>query len=178
MARLSDLSGVSDATARRLLDAYLPLVRRVASRMYRALPEHEVVAVGTDAILEAYLTQDEARSSEATWVRRVVHWRLAEAVRRLPWERNAESLDADPQVLNGKNPEEAYQRASAFAALARLPPNHQMVIDGRLRGESYVEVGHSIGISPQRAHRVAKRALEVLASEQEVCTEPKKNSCT
>lgn len=141
------------------------MVRRARATLYRRLAEDEALAVGTDAILEAFLSLDAARAQEATWVRRVVHWRLAEAVKALPWDRGIVSLDVDPQVLNGKNPDEAYARTSAVAALTTLPINYQMVIDGHMRGESFAEVARSIGISPQRAHRVARRAWVLLRLE-------------
>lgn len=163
--RLPDLSAVTDADARRLLTAYLPVVRRVWATLYRRLPEDEALAVGTDAVLEAFLSCNLARSSESTWVRKVIHWRLAEAIKQMPWDRACVSLDVDPQVLNGKNPDEAYARTSAVAALTTLPINYQMVVDGHMRGESFSEVARSIGISPQRAHRVARRAWVLLRLE-------------
>jgi RNA polymerase sigma factor (sigma-70 family) len=163
---------VSDADARRLLRAYLPVVRRIAATLYAALPEDEALATGTDAVLEAFLSLDPSRAAEGTWVRRVVHWRLAEAVRRQPWDRQAESLDVDPQLLNGQNPAEAYERASAIAAIAGLPVRCQMVVVGRMRGETYAEVGESLGISPQRAHQVERRALLLLRLELEPAPAP------
>lgn len=166
--RLTDLHTISDADARRLLATYLPLVRRVRASLYRRLPLDEALGVGTDAILEAFLSLDVSKAAEATWVQRVLHWRLAEAVRRLPWDFDAERLDEDPQVLNGKSPEAAYAQQSAFAKLAVLPPKYQMVIDGRLRGESYSELGSSLGVSRQRAQVVGQKAIVFLqiATEQ------------
>lgn len=167
--RLTGVHLISDADARRLLGAYLPLVKRIRASLYRRLPLDEALGVGTDAILEAFLSLDVTKASEPTWVRRVLHWRLSEAVQRLPWDHSAERLETDPQVVNGKSPEAAYVQQSAFAQLAALPPKYQMVIDGRLRGESYAEVGSSLGVSRQRAQVVGQKAIAFLqdATEQE-----------
>ena len=161
--RLPDLSGLSDAQARRLLATYGPAVRKVAA-LFPRLDRDEALAVGQDAVLEAYLSHDPTQATEATWVRRLLHWRLAEAAARDPWDRHVESLDPDPQVLNGAGPEEAFFRASAVHNLGSLSVRHQMILDGRMRDETYREIGQSIGISTQLTQREGQKALRVLRS--------------
>ena len=161
-ARPVDLSRISDSDARRLLTEYTPVIRRLHATQYRELPADEALAVGTDAVLEAFLSCDLARSAESTWIRKVLHWRMAEACRRQPWDSTADSLDVDPQVLNGKSPEEAYVRASAVAALTTLPIRQQMIVEGHMRGETYASIGEQLGISAQRAHTLGKQAVIAL----------------
>ena len=155
--RLPNLAAVSDAEARRLLDSYMRIVWALAP-LHPQLSDDELRAAGEDAILEAYLSLDGDRASEGTWVRRVIHWRLAEVSRPI----EAESLPADPQVANGLDPELALIQATAVHLVGRLSPRHQMVVDGRMRGETYEEIAEQIGVSFQRVHTEAKLAFRLL----------------
>lgn len=160
--RSREVGAISQLEARRLLQDYMSVVWALAP-LYPHLTADEVQAAGEDAILEAYVSLDVTRAQESTWVRRVVHWRLAELGERAPAERVAgESLPADPQLPNGMTPELALLQATAVRLLARLTPRQQMVVDGRMRGETYEEIGDSLGISAQRAHKVGSAAFELL----------------
>lgn len=158
--RLPNLGAISDTEARRLLQEYLPIVRAVGP-LYPHLSDAELQAAGEDAICEAYLSHRADRALERTWVRKVIHWRLAEA--GTPAQ-DLESLGSDPQILNGRDPELALLQATAVSLVARLSVRQQMVVDGRMRGETYEEIADQIGISPQRAHVEAKRAFSLLRS--------------
>ena len=154
--RLPNLGAISDSEARRLLRQYLPIVRALRP-LHPHLPDDELQAVGEDAILEAYLSHNGDRALESTWVRKVIHWRLAEAAVYQP----PEHLEPD-QVINGHDPELAVIQATAVSLIARLSPRHQNIVDGRMRGETYEEIAEQIGISAARTHIEAHKAFRLL----------------
>lgn len=157
--RLPSLGAISEGDARRLLQDYLPIVYALAP-LYPYLSTDELRAAGEDAILEAYLSHDPGRALERTWVRRVIHWRLAETP-RLPEQ---ESLEVDPQIINGGDPELAMVQATAVTLISRLSIRHQNIVDGRMRGETYEEIAEQIGITAQRVHTEARKAFSLLRS--------------
>lgn len=163
MPRPRNLGSIDDATARRLLTDYLPLVLSFG-RVFYSLDKATLRSVGEDALLEAYLTFDASRGcSEAVWMRRNVYWRLAAAVERRGLRpAGDESLGPDPQVVNGVNPEVAFLQATAVQALERLSIRQQMVVDGRMRGETFAEIGPQLGISDTMAHREWTTAIAIL----------------
>lgn len=154
------MGAITDAEARRLLAAYLPIVYALAP-LHPGLDPAQLRAAGEDAILEAALTLDAERANEGTWVRRVIHWRLAEASHP---DEPLERLDPDPQVVNGRDPELALLQATAVHLIGRLSIRHQMVVDGRMRGETYEEIAEQIGVSSQRVHAEAVKAFRLLRS--------------
>lgn len=158
--RTLDLGGIDSTTAERLLKTYLPVVYALAP-LFPGLDSASLRAAGEDAILEAYVTLDAERAQEGTWVRRVIHWRLTEAA-RLPWDYHAERFDPDPQAPNGIDPEEAFWRATCVSALGHLTTRQQMVVEGRMKGLTFEELGTQLGISHTVAHREAVRAFKAL----------------
>lgn len=159
MPRCRDLGAVDAATARRLLQAYLPMIRSLG-RLYPHLDAATVRGVGEDAMLEAYISYDATQATERTWVKKLVLWRLSEAASRQP--SSAASLGTDPAILNGVDPEAAFLRATAVRALSHLSIRQQQIVDGRMRGETFIEIGQQLGISDTLAHREAKAAFRIL----------------
>lgn len=158
------MAAVDDETAQRLLKAYMPIAGAFAG-LYPNADRDELLAAGQIAIIEAYVKYRPDRGTkESTWVRRMLWWRIEEAAARQPWERGAESLDVDPQVVNGANPEQQFWKATAVRAVARLSPRHQMIVDGRMKGETYEEIGVQLGLSLQRVEQEAKKAFGLLRS--------------
>ncbi len=157
MPRRRNLAGVDNATAKRLLDAYLPVAYAIRP-IFRRIDDATFRATSEDAILEAHLTLKPDRASEGTWVRKLLFWRLSEVRTHSP----ETSLGTDPAVLNGVDPEEAFLRATVVHMLGLLSVRQQQIVDGRMRGETYEELGSQLGISHARAHREGKRAFRIL----------------
>ncbi len=160
-----NLGSISDADAQLLFTQYLPMVRSIA-RLYPYADHDELQSAGRLAIMEATLTHNPAKGRNINgWVRQVVHWRLSEAAAAtFDGGGVKESLGVDPPVLNGANPEEAFIRATAVRALARLSPRHQIIVTGRMRGETYSEIGTTIGVSTSRTQAEGQKAYELLRS--------------
>jgi RNA polymerase sigma factor (sigma-70 family) len=160
-----NLGSISSADAEQLLTQHMPLVRGVA-RLYPYADQDELQSAGRLAIMEATLTHDPAKGRNINgWVRQVVHWRLSEAAAAtFDGGGIKESLGVDPPVLNGANPEEAFLRATAVRALSRLTPRHQIIVTGRMRGETYSEIGVTIGVSTSRTQAEGQRAYKLLRS--------------
>lgn len=162
---LHQVARIDAATCKRLLADYLKV--GFALRVnYSGLNDHEIRATTEEAILEAYLSyKPERGKTEGAWVRQVIRWRLDTTARKsalTAWDRDADALDTDPQVLNGVNPERAFHRAHALRALEELSPRHQTILIARMGGDTYEEIGEQLGISRARAHTEGKRALEQL----------------
>lgn len=166
MPRRRDLGSIDDATARRLLRAYLPIARALRPGFPR-LDAATFRATAEDAILEAYLKLDQSQASESTWVRKVLFWRLSEAAKRTPGP--AQSLGTDPALLNGVDPEEAFWRTTVVHLLGHLSVRQQQIVDGRMRGETYEELGVQLGISHAMAHKEGKAAFRIL---RDLLTDP------
>lgn len=159
MPRRRNLGSVNNETAQRLLRDYMPIVYGL-SPLFPRLDPATLRATGEDAILEAHLSFDSDRASQATWTRRVVYWRLSAAAKRTP--KPTQSLDVDPEIGNGANPEDALLQATVVHLLSHLSIRQQQVVDGRMRGETYAELGSQLGISGAQAHREGQRAFEIL----------------
>lgn len=159
--RARNVAAIDAATATRLLTRYLPLLRR-AARRYTQFDQAELRAVWEDAVCEAYLSLEGARASEATWVWRVFHWRLADFIKRLEEIPAGESLGVDPRVVNGINPELAFWEAAAMEELLRLPSRQQTIVVAYLHGFTYAEVAAQVGVSRSEAHREYTAAIAEL----------------
>ncbi len=157
---------VDDATAKDLLKRYGSFLGAM-TKAYPGLERDEVLEIGRIAVLEAHLTHVPERSNESTWVRKVVGWRLQDAAAR-DWVARGEGLiDPDAELgrlVNGANPEQQFWRATAVNTIAQLEPRHQMIVDGRMRGETWAEIASSIGISTAMCHREGQRAYNRLRS--------------
>ena len=157
-----DFGRIDNATAKRLFGRYMGSVSAVAA-LYPACERDDLLQLGRVAILEGYLSCKPELSSEGHWIRRVVYWRLTEAMNGSHWlQSEVESLGTDPQILNGANPEEQFWRATALTAVGVLGPRHRAIVDGRMRGETMEEIGDTLGLSPQRVHVESKKAFRIL----------------
>lgn len=160
--RSVDFRRVDPAAAQRLLAAYLPIVRAVA-RLYPASEQAELESVGRLAIMEAFVSFDEAKAAEATWVSRIVHWRLAESAKQQPED---STLTGRADVFEGHeiqhDPERSYFKGVVLDNLRALPPRQSTVILAFLQGETFAEIGASLGISAQHAHVEYKSAVKHL----------------
>lgn len=163
--RLSvDLSAISDARARKLLKRYGGLATALASA-YRP-GDDDLVAIAQIAVLEAaVLYQKEAGASLDTWIRRLVRWRIKEA---LPRYCDEDELDEDGFVANGKTD---YERV--LASLERdewvrqqvetlEDDRHRHIVLMVLQGDSYRQIAVSLGLSPATVMRKAREAMRLL----------------
>jgi RNA polymerase sigma factor (sigma-70 family) len=151
---------IDKALCERLLREYMPIVGALA-RLYPYIEKDELLSAGRIAILEGYLRRDK-RSSERTWIRRVIHWKLKELASQPEHYIYTESLGEDPQLLNGADPEEQFWRATALHAIAGLTIRRQVIVAAKMQGETYQEVAETLGISTQRAALEGKWAFEEL----------------
>lgn len=161
---------IDKALCERLLREYMPIVGAVA-RLYPYIEKDELLSAGRVAILEGYLRRDK-RSSERAWIRRYIHWRLQDLA--MPHKelrtdalsprvgRERESLGEDPQLLNGADPEEQFWRATALSAISRLTIRRQVIVAAKMQGETYEEIGETLGISTQRTALEGRWAFEEL----------------
>ena len=160
---------IDAALCERLLKEYMPIVGAVA-RLYPYIEKDELLSAGRIAILEGYLRRDK-RSSERGWIRKVIHWKLSELASPPHKELRTdafsprvarESLGEDPQLLNGADPEEQFWRATALSAISRLTVRRQVIVAAKMQGETYEEIGETLGISTQRTALEGKEAFEEL----------------
>ena len=157
------LGRIDNATAKRLLAQYMPIVRALRA-LYKYTDASDYHATGEDAILEGYLTYEPGTASEATWIRQTIHWRLTDLAIQAARARamHGEYLGTDPQVVNGANPEQQFWRATAVRAIAKLTLRQQNVVDGLMRKEPYAEISEQLGICRSLAHAEGQRALDKL----------------
>lgn len=162
MARKRDYQSIDEATAARLLSDYLPVARAWLG-LYPHADDDELLSAARVAILDAYLTFDSERSSEATWMRRNIFWAMQGAA-GAGFDKLGpkQSLDPSPDLVNGANPEQQFWQATAVRAIARLTPRRQVIISAWMKGETFEEIGLTIGISGSMAHREAQSALREL----------------
>jgi RNA polymerase sigma factor (sigma-70 family) len=160
--RQTDFRQVDAVTAKRLLGLYMPCVRAVA-RLYPTSVRADLESVGSTAILEAFLSFDAQKASEATWVRRVVHWRLAEAAQRQPHD---STLSGRAEVIDGHeidhNPELGYFRSLVLDHLRVLTPRQSTIILAFIQGDTFAQIGESLGISTQHTHVEYQSAIRTL----------------
>lgn len=127
------------------------------------------MSVGDLAILEGYTTCN-GRSSESTWVRKVIHWRLAEAVEGLPVDMAGTEavtpLD-EATTRDGHDTEREVLQNLALRAVGHLSPRHQAIIFGRLHDETLEEIASSLGISTARTGIEEQNALKLLRKAME-----------
>lgn len=194
-----DLGEVDDATARQLLEQHRPIINTAIKRYlaassvaFHTIPRDDLRAIAEAAVLEAFVRYREGDQSRdngggglATWVRRVVGWRVGEVVRNalacepLQSERaeSPRSPNADP---NGASPQHQlprqfhYEPQQAEVVQARqlvgwlrhrlrsLTPRRRVIIVSVLKGEQKCSIARSLGISPGRVSQEYKVAVERL----------------
>jgi DNA-directed RNA polymerase specialized sigma24 family protein len=167
--RKIDFSAVSDATARQLLQTHARDIRINVGRYswLSAADQDELRSAAALAVLEAHLTYKEiGKGSERGWVIQVIRWRLADTFAEM--RRPAEVLTASPERTNGADPEQQFWRATAVRAIGHLSPRHRVIVDGRMRGETFEEIAASLGLSTAITHRESTRAFEILRGVLEI----------
>lgn len=179
---------MGDTTARALLDRYTGMVvqvvrlnRPAARRAFHLIDADSLVAIGQAALLEAYVTYREGDLSKENvdgsgfrmWARRVVGWRISEAVRRQLNTEPAGALRADShngvlriQAASSIPPDlQTYHHEMGRwlkRCLARLPLRERLVVALMMRGETKAEVARSLGLSASRVGQIYFQALTKL----------------
>jgi RNA polymerase sigma factor (sigma-70 family) len=157
-----DLGTVDAATARQLLIDHARDVRLLV-RQYNwlnATDLDELKSTATLAVLEGHLTYN-GKGTKEGWIRTVIRWRVREAATDATHQE--ELLTANPpERMNGADPEQQFWRSTAVRALGHLSPRHRIIVDGHMRGETFEEIGASIGLSTQRTHAESQKAFTKL----------------
>ncbi len=158
-----DWSGLPEP-ATTLLHRYEGLVRAQAGS-YPNHDQDEIRNVGRLAVLEAHLCFDATRgTTQMQWVRHVVHaamQRFAEQSDRLVPRGRFE--------VYGDTADEVHEldelRQKLFEHMYVLTPRQQIIVQGRLQGDSFSEIGAAIGVSVQRTHIEYRNAIDRLRAE-------------
>ncbi len=165
-----DMASVDDAKARELLERY----GRLANRISRSLigDQEELEAVARVAIIEGYLTCNPKRVPEPQWIAIVIRHRVIEA-----WQRDVQRLStvvtqsamsaqrwesAEPRTNGVSHPDKFIALYPAFQAMAYLEPRAQAILQGRIHGYTFEELGNKLGLSTSRVHQAYQKAVEVL----------------
>lgn len=162
-----DMASISAADASQLLAQFGPLVRRIAGD-FPTVDSDELEAVGRIAIMEAWVTHKPQRIPLRQWVRRVVRWRIVELADGEMSQQYFSPLDlvsgtvGEPMTNGRHDPERRFMLEQIIELVPYLPPRQAMIIDGRLRRETYEEIGRSLGISAQWCHQEYMSALAQL----------------
>lgn len=98
-------------------------------------------------------------------MRKVVWWRLVESFdisNKIP-----KSEPLTESILNGQNPEEYLvtisDRIWLRSSIDRLiSPRQKVILDARLRGETYAEIGRTLGVTRARICQEAQSAIRTL----------------
>jgi len=139
------------------------MVRAIAG-VYPRSAFDELVCVGNVAVLEAHLTYDAtAGAAEATWVRRIVHWRISAEVRQM---RRGHALLGDADAFDDNiahDPEQGYLRHLVLDKLRWLTPRQSTILLARIvDGETFESIGQSLGVSTQQTHKDYQIAVQHL----------------
>ena len=117
------------------------------------------------ALIEAFATFDPTRGAIfSSWAYKTILWRINEA-------REIESQRVPTVTLthavNGKNPEEKVMDLESSihlkSALGTLSPRQGVIMDAVLRGETYGDVGQTLGIGKTRVHQEVQVSVSILA---------------
>jgi DNA-directed RNA polymerase specialized sigma24 family protein len=156
------MGSVDASTAAQLLEQYMPIAGALRW-LWPYADADELLSAAREAILEAYVTHKPERANLTTWTRRTIYWRMSARAGEhfdnpadIPVERSTD------KVVNGANPEEQFWRATAVHALAKLDLRKQVLVSARLKGETFIEAGATVGISGPMAHRELGEAFAQL----------------
>lgn len=159
-----DLASISDARARKLLKRYGGMAAALA-RLYRP-GDDDILQIARIAVLEAFvLYKKEAGASFDVWIRRLVRWRVKEA---LPRYRLDEELDEDGHLANGRSDHERVlaeleRDAWIREQVALIEDDRQRhIILMLLQGETYRQIASSLGLSPATVLRKGREAMRLL----------------
>lgn len=149
----ANMSAITDPQARALLSEHARIVDRIAGD-YPFHDADELRAVGSVAVLEAFVTHEPARAPLRSWITTTVRWRIGEVVQREVSRLDRPRIEEAPEPLtNGRHdPERRFQLDEIIELLPYLTPQHAVIITARLRGETFEEIGKSLGFSASNAH--------------------------
>jgi RNA polymerase sigma factor (sigma-70 family) len=154
-----DIGSIDDSTARQLLADASKLIRITIAK-HSMLDQDELLQVGRLAVLEAHMTFDDSREcSRETWRKRVLGWRINESVRAMsvPIEEHVDS------PTNGAHdPEMHTLRLELLEIMQKLPPREATILTLRLEGQTFEQIGASIGLTRGRVQQCEKHALAIL----------------
>jgi DNA-directed RNA polymerase specialized sigma24 family protein len=156
------MGSVDASTAAQLLEKYMPIAGALRWLWPHAEAD-ELLSAAREAILEAYVSHQPERANLTTWTRRTIYWRMSErATEHFDSPADVAIERSTDKVLNGANPEEQFLRTTAVRALAQLDQRKQVLVSARMKGETYIEAGATVGISGPMAHRELREAFEEL----------------
>jgi DNA-directed RNA polymerase specialized sigma subunit len=150
-----DFGQLDAATAKRLLAEYGPVVHAMC-RLYPSHLRDDLSAVGRVAVLEAYLSHEPSRSAQATWVRRLVRWRLAAEARA----QGPASLPLTQEPAAAVNEPAETTTLPAFLALS--PLQREIVLCRLNTSETFEQLAARLHTSRQRICRQYHAALQQL----------------
>jgi DNA-directed RNA polymerase specialized sigma24 family protein len=116
--------------------------------------------VGQAAVIEAYITFDPTKGcSRRTWTNKVIRWRAREELVRASGGRLLPDPDVVDQVPDNVTPDVLFEKYEGLELIGRLDPRPAAILQAWLHGWTYAEIGMSLGLSTQRVHKVAQKAL-------------------
>lgn len=157
------MAAITPATAQQLLEDYGALVARIAAT-FPTLEQEELRAVGRVGVMEAWVTHNPQRIPMRAWVTKVVRWRIFERADTELSRLDSGALELAPeQATNGRHdPERLFMLEQVMELIVYLPPRQAMIIDARLRRETFLEVATSLGLSQSTCHAEYVNALAQL----------------
>jgi len=164
----------------------LPLAAKIAREFDNipGLPHAEIEMAAQEALARAARLFDPAKGDFSAYAARAMRNALRDLYDRQlrhhqhhVYDLNAPAtLSSEPRVqaLPALNEKSAHQDAAALEsgkrleqALATLSPRLRQVAEGIRDGKSYSEIGASLGISKQAAHKLAHAAITTLREKLE-----------
>jgi len=157
-----DMRDIDADRAQKLLDEYGHVAAMIAGD-FPGLEFDEMEAIGRVAILEGAVTHNETRIPIKAWITQVIRWRIRERA-AVELGRPEIAMDPPPEArTNGRHdPERTFQLDQVIELLPYLPPRQAVIIDGRLRRETFAEIGLTLGISGQWCHQEYHTAITTL----------------
>ena len=167
----ADLSGVSDADARRVLALVEVTINAELARFttihLAGMDLDDLRQLARIAVLEAFATHQEARGARfKTWASRIVRWRICEAIQAAQPREEIRAELPEPPALDGEEVLDIREKLHWLEeAFGRLTPREKLIIVKRLEGESWKTLSATISINISRAHQVRSNAVARLREE-------------
>jgi RNA polymerase sigma factor (sigma-70 family) len=159
------LVDVPNDKAIELLNQYrreVQLIARTYSRIYPNYTSDDLEPIGNLAVLEGYKTyQDHRGCTEATWIKKVIAWRIKEEAQRYS-DPVLDEPDRTYGLRNGMTPAEQYETAYSCEAIGILDPREAVILKGQLEGYSCAELAAQLGVSHNVVWRSMNRAIRQL----------------
>lgn len=157
------MGSIPAKTAERLLVEYDPLVARIAAG-FPTLEGEELRAIGRVAVMEAWVTHNPKRIPLRAWITQVIRWRIIASADGELSRIDRVTFELVPdRTTNGRHdPERLFMLDQVIELLVYLPPRQAMIIDARLRRETFDEVAVSLNLSKSTCHAEYLNALAEL----------------